>query len=351
MKLPFSSIFSRFRKSLPFVGPTSCSVREDFFSLDKDLISFFSSLDKEQTYLLAFSGGCDSLFLFYLLKTQNVPFIAVHVDYGWRASSYAEACALESLCAKEQVPFILRRVPSEERTEKDMENHARRFRYALFRELAVSKGCAGVFLGHHADDQAETVLKRTLEGAHLDSLRGMRVRSYYDNLCLLRPLLHVSKREIQKTLDSKGIVYIRDSTNLDQKFLRGRLRVTIFPLLSSLFGKNIVPPLLTLAEDSEGLSDHLHMLADAFLAEIKEDNVVSLSFPTHLLEDAFLAKWVIREFFRKYSLTVSRHLLQVIYQHMVQRSQVSLRVSRFHVRVDRNIIILPRAVLSTLKRE
>lgn len=143
------------------------------FENDKQLEGFFSSLDKKKKYLLALSGGSDSLFLMYLLKSRAIFFTAVHVDYGWRETSYQEASDLAALCEQEQIPFILDRPEATDPMDsRDIENAARRYRYELFYRLCKEKCFSGVFLGHHADDQAETILKRVFEGAHLGNQIG-----------------------------------------------------------------------------------------------------------------------------------------------------------------------------------
>lgn len=311
------------------------------FENDKQLEVFFSSLDKKKKYLLALSGGSDSLLLMYLLKSRAFSFTAVHVDYGWRETSYQEACDLASLCEQEQVPFILdRQEASNPKDCRDMENAARQYRYELFYRLCKEQHFAGVFLGHHADDQAETILKRVFEGAHLGSLKGMAQRGMYKGISLLRPLLHISKKLIVKALDDCQVKYVRDITNFDERFLRARMRERLFPDLQEVFGKNIRQPLLSLAEDSAELREFLDQQAALFLSQVV-DHEAGLCLPVgqELLRTAFLTKWVCKQFFFSQGLVASRGFLQTVYDHLVRGSEARLRLRH------RTVLVKARGVI------
>lgn len=290
----------------------SCLLRDD-----KRLNVFFASLDKKKPYLLALSGGSDSIFLFYLLKAYRMTFTVCHVDYGWRDSSTEEAEVLSQHCSTEGVPCIVRRVPAEvEQTEEA----ARNYRYSLFRQLCQEQGFAGVFLAHHADDQAETILKRILEGAHFTAFKGMQEKSEVHGLLLLRPLLHLPKRLLRSYLDKAQVSYIQDTTNLDEQYLRARMRKKLFPWLGELFGKNVTTPLLQLAEGALELSHYLDAQAKPYLQSKK------LSCSRKLLEQPFLAKYVLKSFFSLQGLVASKHFLQAVYVHLLQGSNIRLRL-------------------------
>jgi len=108
-----------------------------------------------------------------------------------------------------------------------------------------------LLLAHQMDDLAETVLKRIFEGAGIFSWTAMQECSLFEGMNLWRPLLSLSKKGLLDFLKAKDLTYyIVDYTNLDPKFLRGRMRTEIFPYLEGLFGKNIVSSLCALSEDA-----------------------------------------------------------------------------------------------------
>ncbi|WP_100934142.1 tRNA lysidine(34) synthetase TilS [Candidatus Chlamydia corallus] len=307
---------------------------------DKQLDLFFSSLDEKKRYLLALSGGSDSLFLFYLLKERGVSFTAVHIDHGWRSRSAQEAKELEELCSREGIPFILHALTAEEQGDKDLENQARKKRYALLYESYRHLNAGGIFLAHHANDQAETVLKRLLESAHLTNLKAMAERSYVQGVLLLRPLLHIPKSSLREALDARGISYIQDPSNEDERYLRARMRKKLFPWLEEVFGKNITFPLLTLGEESAELSEYLEEQAQPFLSAVTyEKSQRLLPFPDSLIQQAFLGKWVMKKFFNDVGVAVSRHFLQMVYDHLSQSSCATLRMR------NKVVIIKPRVVM------
>ncbi|WP_139413815.1 tRNA lysidine(34) synthetase TilS [Chlamydia abortus] len=314
----------------------SCLLRND-----KRLEVFFSALDMKKSYLLALSGGSDSLFLLYLLKSRGVSFTAVHVDYGWRESSYREAEELKLRCQEEDVPLIVNHVPSKYTTSKDPENTARRYRYALFCKICREENLAGIFLAHHANDQAETVLKRVLEGASLGNLKGMTSGASYNGIPLLRPLLHIPKQVLMQTLDAENIAYVHDVTNTDERYLRARMRNKIFPWLEEIFAKNITQPLLTLAQDSEELSCYMKQQAQPFLENIRQEHTTwSIEIPKPLIEQVFLAKWVCKEFFYKVGIVVSRHFLQMVYDHLSRNLPAEMRLRDKRVIVKAGVVMI-----------
>ena len=111
----------------------------------------------------------------------------------------------------------------------NLEAACRNERLKFFKELSKQHGYQAVILAHHADDQAETVLKRVFEGADLTCMGGLKEKSEINGLSVWRPLLNVSKNDVLIWLQQHGHVAITDKTNLDPKYLRGRCRIQIIP--------------------------------------------------------------------------------------------------------------------------
>lgn len=207
--------------------------------------------------LLACSGGPDSKALLHLLLEAQTFFDleihVAHIDHGWRIESGVEAQKLQNEIENLGLAFHLR-------TLVDLplkEEAAREARYGQLTQIAKEIGAQAIILAHQMDDQAETVLKRVLEGASLSALGGMKEISMQSEIFLWRPLLKVSKRTLLEWLKDRNISYFTDSTNLDPKYLRGRLRSTILPQLEESFGKSIVKNLSLLGERAQKLEEHL----------------------------------------------------------------------------------------------
>lgn len=260
--------------------------------------------------LVGLSGGPDSLMLFYLLMDMQVKMGVAHVDHGWRKESSEEAEQLEILAAKHQVPFHLHTLDPNH-AKGNLEEFCRQERLHFFKKLSDEYGYQAVLLGHHADDQAETILKRFFEGANLTSLSGLSVVACIEGLHVWRPLLHVSKKNILKWLGQRNLTAFEDHTNTDPKFLRARMRTTLIPSISQGFGKEISAPLIQLGRESHELKEFLDRHLSPYLQQVERTPTgpfldLSQKWPFTLFE----MKHLVRAFCRLEQVTLSRQQLE-----------------------------------------
>ena len=176
---------------------------------------------------VAVSGGPDSMALCALLDgwARGIQIHALIVDHGLRDEAAEEAQGVkQGLEGYQNVkPAILKWTG--DKPEAGIQEEARRARYGLMAEYCRENGIAHLFLGHHRDDQAETVLFRLAKGSGLDGLAGMQsVQRYDGRLMLLRPLLGFSKDEIVHTCEQMGVRFFTDPSNANEAFARVRLR-------------------------------------------------------------------------------------------------------------------------------
>jgi len=276
-------------------------------------------LPKKPPLLLALSGGPDSIALFHLLLKENYPFEVAHVNHGWREESQTEATHLTHLCQNLQIPFHLTKLPPP--PSNNLEDTARRHRLAFFLQTCKTQNLHGVLLGHHADDQAETVLKRLFEGASLPKLKGLVPKNTVDGLILYRPLLHCTKKQILNWLHDNKIEYFEDRTNADTRFLRTRLRHQLLPTLSEQFGKQVSPNLCRLGETAAEFGEFLETLLIPYRKRLKTtDRIVSLDFNECIPETLFLWKAVIRDVFEQQKITLPQTVLKTILFHLQKKS-------------------------------
>ncbi|GMG86891.1 tRNA lysidine(34) synthetase TilS [Biformimicrobium ophioploci] len=186
------------------------------------------------TRWVAFSGGLDSSVLLHLLVAAGVPVRAIHVNHGlspnadaWQAHCSAQAEMLG-------VPFMARRVTVNP-AGGGLEQAAREARHGAFAETLVPGDL--LLLGHHADDQAETVLFRLLRGAGVKGLGGMRRSRPLGGGALaqtgvLRPLLEYTRNELEAYARQSGLSWIEDESNADEGLDRNFLRRRVMPLLA-----------------------------------------------------------------------------------------------------------------------
>lgn len=300
------------------------------------LKDFFRRYEIEgKPLLLALSGGPDSRALFHLLVEAKCSFEVAHVDHGWREESGEEAQALQQLC--EGRPFHLKRLEIEGR---NLEDRCRKARLAFFKQVCQERELAGVLLGHHADDQAETVLKRLFEGASLPKLGGLLPVSEVDGVRLYRPLLKRRKKELALWLEERNIPFFIDKTNSDTRFLRARLRNAVLPTLSEQFGKEVVGGLSLIASDSQELSEFLEELVAPFISQCVEDEEgVCLDFSVSGVPEVFVLKAALRKVFEKQRVALSRSVLETLSLHIQKRSaHTVLRVGKKTVEISRGVL-------------
>ena len=217
--------------------------------------------DRKSPLLIGFSGGPDSLALLSTLIeyrnsiNQTFKLGLAHVDHSWRKESTQEAKQLELLADELSLPFHLKTL-NPTSLKGNLEAACREERLKFFKELCHQFNYQAVILGHHADDQAETVLKKILEGSNLPYLSGLRPIAEVLGITLWRPMLHLSKDAIRQWLHSKELTPIEDWTNLDPKFLRGKFRTQIIPQLKKCFGKEITGTLSRLGQEAAELRDY-----------------------------------------------------------------------------------------------
>jgi len=188
------------------------------------------------TVIVALSGGADSMALLDILAGLpgfHLTLVPAHLNHSLRGDeSDGDELFVRRVAARYGLVPEVRRVDVTGLAKAkglSLEEAGREARYGFFRELAGRCGAAAVALGHHREDQAETVLLRLLRGAAGSGLAGMRPCA--GGGLFVRPLLDTSRREIEAYLGKAGIDWREDSSNTDINYLRNRIRHELVPLL------------------------------------------------------------------------------------------------------------------------
>jgi len=206
---------------------------------------------------IAFSGGLDSTVLLHLLANAKplVPLSAVHIHHGLQAAADAWPSHCQSVCDYLGVPLRVMRV--QVRSGASLERGARDARYQAFAQVI---GAGEVMLtAQHREDQAETLLFRLLRGAGVRGLAAMPVHRPLAGGHLVRPLLGVSRAELEAYAVEHQLQWIADPSNADTRFSRNYLRHRVFPILTERWPQ-AVPGLARSAEhlsEAQGLLDEL----------------------------------------------------------------------------------------------
>jgi tRNA(Ile)-lysidine synthase len=200
----------------------------------------------------------------------------VHVHHDLRPEADRDARFVEHLCQTLGVPCHVERVSVRRAPPWDgLEAEARRARYRAFALRADQVSATRIATGHTADDQAETVLMRLLQGAGPRGLSGiLPARGPF-----IRPLLGVRRLEILDHLASRGLAWVEDATNADTRFLRNRLRHSIMPSLAEIFGPRVVESLGRAAALCREAVDDLERRAQAELGRLAQRGVDGIVLP------------------------------------------------------------------------
>lgn len=172
-------------------------------------------------FIIGVSGGPDSMCLLYVLKKMSVDVLVVHINYGKRGKeSDKDAELVEQMAFQWGFDCQILSVDPEEAEGKNFQQWARSVRYDIFRALAAEYDTDGIAVAHHQDDQIETILQKQFRGAGLAGWTGMSV---WDGE-IFRPLLHTSRKEIEKYIEQENIPFRIDRSNLKSGFARNFLR-------------------------------------------------------------------------------------------------------------------------------
>lgn len=201
-------------------------------------------LDPDQPYLLAISGGRDSVFLYHWLTEHGFrSLIPCHLNHVLRgAESDGDVVFLRNLCGETLLSERSEVAQRAEFEKLSFETAAREARHDFFKKCAERMGVHEVLLAHHADDQAETLLFNLLRGSA--GAKGMLPEQKIGDLTFLRPMLCLRRTEIDNYLAHRQIGYREDSTNALPFAARNRLRNEAFPLLREIMKRDPVPALL-----------------------------------------------------------------------------------------------------------
>jgi tRNA(Ile)-lysidine synthase len=225
-----------------------------------------------RSVLVAVSGGLDSTALAHaMLEIAGEKDLKVsigHVNHGLRGEeSEADQAAVFELANRLGVPAFSRRAEPEQlrvgrssRERPTLQEAARTLRYQALREMAAEAGCAHLATAHNANDQAETVLLRVFRGSGPDGLGGIPERSA-DGV-VVRPLLRVSRSEIEAYAAERGFSWREDASNRSTAYARNRLRLRWLPGLAEDFNDQLLMAVGNLAEAQRRDSEWIGALVE-----------------------------------------------------------------------------------------
>lgn len=210
--------------------------------------------------LLALSGGIDSMVLLHALQqlSQRLPFTlsAMHVHHGLspHADRWLQVC--QQTCIESATPFYVEKIHVDQHSGQGIEAAARAGRYRVLEQSRSRINATAIVTAHHAQDQAETLLLQLVRGAGAKGLSAMPDRD--DNRKLWRPMLGISKADIQAYAEQHALQWVEDESNADLSYDRNYMRQQVMPVMRARYpqlDQSLGRSALHLAETQQLLHD------------------------------------------------------------------------------------------------
>lgn len=259
------------------------------------------SKEKDSSFLLAISGGVDSMVLLWLfskLKSQILyPFIVAHINYKLRGEdSDLDQKLVEDFCKKNNILCYTYEasVEYDKPQQGSIQLWARELRYRFFREIQERENLKYLVTAHHLNDQLETFLINLSRGSGITGLCGIPSNENH----ILRPLLNFSKKEIYAFAKENQIPFREDVSNQKNDYLRNKIRNKIIPELSEVmpnFLENFEKSIGILKQSKNFISEQIEKI----LAEItltKNDDTLTLNKEKLAKEGAFVQFEILKQF-------------------------------------------------------
>ncbi len=259
-----------------------------------EYVKKYRMIESEDTIVAGISGGADSVCLLFILLEirRRIPFFlrAVHINHGIRPDAARDACYVRELCARQNIPFFLveenvRQKAREHRRSEEEEGRILRYE-AFERVLGAQKGRIAV--AHNSNDRAETMLFHLFRGTGLGGMSGIPPV----NGKIIRPLLCLTRNEIEFWLKEQNISFCLDSTNASDDYTRNRIRHHILPYAEEEICHGAVSHMNQAADQLLMAEDFLRKQTDFAMERCLQTkdapDRVLIHIPSFLKEDEFL---------------------------------------------------------------
>jgi len=303
----------------------------------KDFISHNALFTSNDKILLAVSGGKDSVLMAHLFKLAGFDFGIAHCNFSLRADeSQRDESFVRMLAGSLDVPFYVTHFKTKEYAAKQRistQMAARELRYNWFEETREANDYTFIALAQHQDDAIETVLLNLTRGTGIAGLHGILPKR--DKL--IRPLLFLSREQINKLISYNNIEFVEDSSNSSVDYARNKVRLKVIPHL-----KEINPNLeLTFEQNIQRFAETELVLQNA-VSELKRDLLIEKKDTIHLSIDKVKAlkpqRLLMFELLRPFGF--SELVVIELLQALDKQSGTSFYSNSHRITIDRDDLIL-----------
>ena len=219
--------------------------------------------------LLAFSAGVDSSALFFLLLNAKIPFDIAIVNYNIREQSKDEVAYAKDLAKKYNKEIFIKDIVLD--SSSNFEKTARDIRYLFFEEIIEKNSYEILITAHQLNDIFEWFLMQLSKGSGLVELLGMQTFEKKKNYTIFRPLLNITKNELENFLKENSIKYFIDSSNLDEKYKRNYFRKNFSNEFLNEFSNGVKNSFTYLNDDLKSLNIKVEPIFEKFELEVFEN--------------------------------------------------------------------------------
>ena len=286
-------------------------------------------------FLLAISGGVDSMVLLHLFKSSKLKFEVAHINYQLRGiDSDKDQELVEQICQQNNIPFHLYQVSEKDNKPKNsIQEWARIIRYDFFRKIQQEHNLHFIVTAHHLNDQLETFIIHLSKASGIKGLSGIPANENH----ILRPLLSFSKEEIYEFATEEKIEFREDLSNQKNDYLRNKIRNEIVPKLLEVndnflenFGKSI------------SYLNQTRSFVDEQILEIEKEIIVKEEDSILINKERFLNQtdFVQFEILRKYGFTDVEEIAKI----KKAKTGKKFISTEFQLTIDREILIIKKIV-------
>ncbi len=200
----------------------------------KETIAYLNSLlETDDTIIIGLSGGPDSMCLLDIILKLNkkINVICAHINHNIREASKEEMNFIKGYCQKKCLRLETTTFEKKDKNSNYNELELREKRYKYFEELYKKYNAKYLFTAHHGDDLIETILMRISRGSNLKGYSGFQVESIKNNMKVIKPLIFITKDDINNYNKENNIPFVKDDTNDEDNYTRNRYRHNVLPFL------------------------------------------------------------------------------------------------------------------------
>ena len=311
----------------------------------KNFIKYLNNyyiFEKNPCVAVAVSGGPDSIALSVLINewsiSVNGKVISLIVDHNLRKESSAEAMRVSNFLKEKKINNKILKVEKNKILKKNMKE-ARINRYDLLTDYCKSKNIIHLFVGHQKNDKLETFLNRKISGSDFDGLQEIKNIIIKNQICIIRPLLNYSKKEIIKFNKINKIKFVNDPSNQDFNYTRPVIRKFLNES-SSLIKKKIKEDFLLIQDNSKLYNQMISELLVENIIEAKK-NLIKTHYKNFINLDVLILEKILKKifyYFNNQDVFLKSKKIQILIKHLGNRNFKNFNLRSMIIKKDNNYL-------------